>query len=557
MTLGEDRPRREIPVTDSDQPTEPTAIELPTPAARRPRLRELYLHSLPRWIWELRWLILLLAAIEVAGFVAGYRAVGRATMDQVLANPRGTLHFQPFARLFPSGHLGAEYTWLGYSSHNSIVALRSWTLSVPTLGLYSLWSTWTNGFSLGWGLGQDLPTARAVSGVGPIGTAVILLPHGVFELPALWLAWAFGLRTGLAWLWRLPGCGRWLSLKRQLKRSALALSLVLFMLLVAGVLEAYPARRICQRCLGGVGVSRQLQREEIALGDITAKSDIGQPIVSPAGDKVANQEHNNLYITDLTTKRRERFSSQRRDLLMAPAWSPDGKFLAVSLSGRDGGPNGLFIFDLNKQEGTVLTTDQCRTCRGPAWSPKGDQIAVTAITSPLKTRPVRRDVWVVDVPGNHWRRVTSLPPGRFAEDGPSWRPDGRQIAFSRREGTEESAIWIVNADGTGLRQLTKGKQDFMPSWSLDGRWIAFLSGTESLKDLDAFFEGPVGQQKVTFSQLHLIHPDGTGLTPELAKANEYPGSPSWSPDSKSLYYTRLNLLLKGSPRLLASAMTVR
>ncbi len=234
---------------------------------------------------------------------------------------------------------------------------------------------------------------------------------------------------------------------------------------------------------------------------------------------------------------------------MAPAWSANGKFLAVALSGRNGGPNGIFIFQLRHHNCMTLTTDQSRGCLSPVWSPKGDQIAITAISSPPKVKPADREVWVVDILSNRWRQVTHLPLRQHvARESLTWSPDGRQIAFIRYGKSWETTVWVTNVDGTGLRQLTTGKHDVMAVWSPDGRWVAFLSSPPWTDD-DFGFDRPVGQQKITFAELHLIHPDGTGLTPGLAKVNEYE-QPSWSPNSKSLYYTRLNLLLKGSPKLL-------
>ena len=66
-----------------------------------------------------------------------------------------------------------------------------------------------------------------------------------------------------------------------------------------------------------------------------------------------------------------------------------------------------------------------------------------------------------------------------------WSPDGRRIAFVRGFAERQSyggpfhprsAIYVINADGTGLRQLTKVRQEVVamnPAWSSDGRKIAF------------------------------------------------------------------------------------
>jgi TolB protein len=114
-------------------------------------------------------------------------------------------------------------------------------------------------------------------------------------------------------------------------------------------------------------------------------------------------------------------------------------------------------------------------------------------------------VWTIDADGTDLTRLTHYPRPDF---DPSWSPDGRQIAF-RHERSDEPEIWIMNADGTGQRRLTEG---LSPAWSPDGSLIAF--------------SGRAG--------LSVIRPDGTGRR-VLARTEggEYP---SWSPDAKRIAF---------------------
>ena len=60
-------------------------------------------------------------------------------------------------------------------------------------------------------------------------------------------------------------------------------------------------------------------------------------------------------------------------------------------------------------------------------------------------------------------------------------PDGKQVIYTKSElkkwsdNKRVSSIWIANADGTDHRQLLGSDKDRSPSWSPDGRYIAFLS----------------------------------------------------------------------------------
>lgn len=61
----------------------------------------------------------------------------------------------------------------------------------------------------------------------------------------------------------------------------------------------------------------------------------------------------------------------------------------------------------------------------------------------------------------------SSEPGEFGCYSPNWSPDGKQIVFARSDGTTES-IYVVNADGSGLMQVTDGEDD-QPDWGPPGQ----------------------------------------------------------------------------------------
>jgi len=103
--------------------------------------------------------------------------------------------------------------------------------------------------------------------------------------------------------------------------------------------------------------------------------------------------------------------------------------------------------------------------------------------SQLLYRAVTADgwsLWMMDVDGSHAHPV--LPTGAASmreEDyvGYSWSPDGSKIAFRMHPDTsEESRIFIVNADGTGLHRLTHEtgiECECDMFWSPDGTQIGF------------------------------------------------------------------------------------
>jgi Tol biopolymer transport system component len=77
-----------------------------------------------------------------------------------------------------------------------------------------------------------------------------------------------------------------------------------------------------------------------------------------------------------------------------------------------------------------------------------------------------------------------------------WSPDGRKIAFTRQEGFYEFDIYVMNADGSGKRSLTRPRSSFGPAWSPDGRKIVFFS-RDGNDDIDVMNADGSEQRKLT------------------------------------------------------------
>ncbi|HET7232230.1 MAG TPA: hypothetical protein VFJ16_19645 [Longimicrobium sp.] len=95
----------------------------------------------------------------------------------------------------------------------------------------------------------------------------------------------------------------------------------------------------------------------------------------------------------------------------------------------------------------------------PAWSPDGQWLAFIHFPSGrparISLRVVRTDgtgertVFVQDPAGMRWPHYPS--PGGWPRE-PLWSPDGRRIVFTKHFQSGHT-LWIINADGTGLRRL--------------------------------------------------------------------------------------------------------
>ena len=100
----------------------------------------------------------------------------------------------------------------------------------------------------------------------------------------------------------------------------------------------------------------------------------------------------------------------------------------------------------------------------PTWSPTGRKIAF------ISDRAGTPHVYVMDAEGANVRQLTS---GGFHTQ-PRWSPKGDAIVYTQRQGTHD--IWVVDPDGSNPRRLTSGPGDNQgPTWAPNGRHLAFQS----------------------------------------------------------------------------------
>jgi TolB protein len=243
-----------------------------------------------------------------------------------------------------------------------------------------------------------------------------------------------------------------------------------------------------------------------------------------------------------------------------PAWSPDGQRI-VMLAGGLGTAAGYYsyLLEVNTGDGAAREILGMRWYRGAqvAWLPDGTGLVVVAqekIAAPyqvwmiaypsgqarrltndlldydkvslsangrvlvIQQETVRDHIWVV--PEGDTGRARELTSGATARDGTSglaWTPDGRILFTSARSGAVD--IWMMNADGTGARQLTAdaGSVNWRPRSTPDGRYVIFISNRS-------------GKQNIW-------RMDADGSNPTQLTMGEVEGTPYVSSDGHWLYYT--------------------
>jgi TolB protein len=186
-----------------------------------------------------------------------------------------------------------------------------------------------------------------------------------------------------------------------------------------------------------------------------------------------------------------------------PAVSPGGRFVTYDSRGAMG---ILKMISLSNGKQVDLA-DRIITGNFSSWSPDGKTIVFNRAGA-LWTfnRAIGKEIKIYTSGNNDSRAV--------------WSPDGTRIAFDsgfpRQDGNVD--IFVMNSDGTNLKQLTDHpKIDSQPSWSPDGRWLAYMSQQSGNRDI------------------WIMSADGTQKT-RLTIDPEIDVWPRWSPDGKKIAF---------------------
>ena len=252
-------------------------------------------------------------------------------------------------------------------------------------------------------------------------------------------------------------------------------------------------------------VSRDRHRMEICLMDwdgkrITKMGVSGNILLPPhwSGDGtklVYSAERNRqwgIYLLDFLNMSEKKIYTSR-GTNVAGNFFPDGTAFTFS-SSKDGTPD-LFMKELKNDHITKLSSSYGIDV-SPSVSPDGHYIAF------VSDRGGSPQIYMMRRDGSNTRRLTFE--GSY-NTSPSWSPKGDMIVFVGQRGKNQ--IFTIRPDRTELTQLTVSGNNEDPSFSPDGRYIAFSSDRDGMKGIYIMRANGESQRRITPKGLGAFGPN--------------------------------------------------
>jgi len=198
----------------------------------------------------------------------------------------------------------------------------------------------------------------------------------------------------------------------------------------------------------------------------------------------------------------------------------------------------------------VADLDRLAAVAEPALSPDGRQVAYTVTTANLEEDRPQSDLWRVNWDGSGGRALTATP--MHNEWMPRWSPDGAWLAFLSDRGGDDAVtqVWVMHTGGGEAEALTSfpgGVSDY--AWSPDGKRLAVIAADPERPEgepkpkqpppivIDRYYFKEDGVGYLTGRRQHLYVVDVATRASDLLTPGDHDEYlPSWSPDGTAIAY---------------------
>jgi WD40-like Beta Propeller Repeat len=228
-----------------------------------------------------------------------------------------------------------------------------------------------------------------------------------------------------------------------------------------------------------------------------------------------------LFVMNADGRKQRKLLPPRVSLAVFPAWAPRGD--RIAFNGTVFTRTGIYSIGANGRGVKPIRTVLVSSVQGwvaVSFSPNGGTIAFTRSVFHRDTGKAYFELWLAKPNGSRARKLAGLG-STYANLAPgdpnptsAWSPDGKRLAVSVYTSPTERDIYVINRDGSSFKNLTQAAgDDLRPSWSPDGKQVAFTS------DRDGNFE------------LYVMNADGSSQT--RITNNSVPDlAPAWQPVPK-------------------------